>query len=409
MPKLLQIGSALNCGAPGKIAEQIGLLAMTRGWDVYMAHGMRHSNPSQLKTIPMVTSHEEKIHALYSLLLDRHGLGPDGKTKKLVQWIENNKPDVIHLHNIHGYFLNYKTLFEYLATRDIPLVWTFHDFWPITGHCAYFDHIGCRKWETQCMDCPINGEYPKSILLSRTSKNFELKRRLFSSIKRMTVVPVSKWGGSLIKDSFLGKYPILPIYNGVDIHVFKPRESDLKRKLGLEGKTILLGVASPWSDRKGYSKYIELRSKLPDNYTIIMVGVNDQEIQELPKGIIGIKRTQNQIELAEYYSLADIVLNLSCQETFGMTTVEGLACGSPVIVMNKTASPELVTPETGIIVEPGNINNIVSAIYEIKANGKQFYSKHCRERVLRHFDKDKCFEEYIRLYESLINRQNGSV
>lgn len=140
-----------------------------------------------------------------------------------------------------------------------------------------------------------------------------------------------------------------------------------------------------------------------------MVGVNDQEIQELPKGIIGIKRTQNQIELAEYYSLADIVLNLSCQETFGMTTVEGLACGSPVIVMNKTASPELVTPETGIIVEPGNINNIVSAIYEIKANGKQFYSKHCRERVLKHFDKDKCFEEYIRLYESLINRQNGSV
>lgn len=159
MKKILQIGASLNCGAPGKIAEQIGLLAMSRGWDVYMAHGVRHSNPSQLKTVPMVTSHEEKIHALYSLLLDRHGLGPDGKTKQLVEWIKEHKPDIIHLHNIHGYFLNYKTLFDYLVMTEIPVVWTLHDCWPFTGRCFHFVGVDCYKRKTGCYDCKAESGY----------------------------------------------------------------------------------------------------------------------------------------------------------------------------------------------------------------------------------------------------------
>ena len=184
MKKLLQIGSSLNCGAPGKIAEQIGLLAISRGWDVYMAHGVRHSNPSQLKKIPRVTPHEERVHALYSLLLDSHGLGPDGKTKQLVEWIKEHKPDVIHLHNIHGYFLNYKTLFEYLVTTDIPVVWTLHDCWPFTGHCAYFDAVDCLRWKSGCYDCPLRKDYPKSMVIDRSKQNYELKKRLFTGLKK---------------------------------------------------------------------------------------------------------------------------------------------------------------------------------------------------------------------------------
>lgn len=402
MKTLLQIGSSLNCGAPGKIAEQIGLLAMSKGWDVYMAHGHRHSNPSQLNTIPMVSANDEKVHALYSLLFDRHGLGPDGKTKELVEWIRTNKPDVIHLHNIHGHFLNYKTLFEYLATVDIPIVWTFHDFWPITGHCAYFDHIDCWKWKEKCESCPQNNAYPRTLLFNRTEKNFELKKRLFCSIKRMVIAPVSKWAGTLVLDSFLSKYPVVPIYNGVDTNIFKHKESDLRMKLSAENKTILLGVASPWSERKGYSLYFKLREILSDDYVIIMVGLNDKELSELPEGIVGIKRTQNQNELAEYYSIADIVLNLSSQETFGMTTVEGMACGTPVIVINKTASPELVTAETGLVVESNDIYGIVEAIVTVKNKGKLFYSEACRRRAEEFFDKDKCFEKYIELYNKLI-------
>ena len=400
MRKLLQIGSSLNCGAPGKIAEQIGLLAISRGWDVYMAHGVRHSNPSQLKTIPMVTPHEERVHALYSLLLDRHGLGPDGKTKQLVEWIKEHKPDIIHLHNIHGYFLNYKTLFEYLATRDIPVVWTFHDFWPITGHCAHFDYNGCYKWRTTCSDCKFHREYPCSVI-DRSKRNYLLKKQLFTGLSNVTLVPVSNWVGSFLSQSFLKKYPIHGIYNGVDTKMFFPRTSDIKSRLGLEKKFVLLGVASPWGAMKGLDDYKQLRKNLNNQFAIVMVGLSKKQIKDLPLGIVGIERTQNQDELAEYYSMADSTLNLSYQETFGMTTIEGMACGTPGIVYNKTASPELVTPETGIIVEPGNINNIVSAIYEIKENGKQFYTKQCRERVIKHFDKDKCFEEYIDLYNIL--------
>lgn len=407
MPKLLQIGSSLNCGAPGKIAEQIGLLAMTRGWDVYMAHGVRHSNPSQLKTIPMVTPHEERVHALYSMLFDRHGLGPDGKTKELVAWIKDNRPDIIHLHNIHGYFLNYETLFSYLISTNIPIVWTFHDFWPITGHCAHFDYNECNKWKTLCYDCKFHKEYPFS-LIDQARRNYTLKKEKFTHLENVVLVPVSRWVGSLLSQSFLKEYPIHLIYNGVDTKVFRPITSDVRSRLGLDGKFVLIGVASPWSLMKGWDDYMNLRQKLPDEYTIVMVGLSKKQKEKLPQGIVGIERTQNQEELAAYYSMADVTLNLSYQETFGMTTVEGMACGTPGIVYNKTASPELVTAETGSIVEAGNINHVVNAIIEIKNKGKVSYSAACRQRAEKNFDKDKCFKEYIRLYESLINRQNGS-
>lgn len=403
MPKLLQIGSSLNCGAPGKIAEQIGLLAMAKGWDVYMAHGVRHSNPSQLKTIPMVTPREEKVHALYSLLLDRHGLGPARKTKRLVEWIRQNSPDVIHLHNIHGYFINYQVLFEYLVNTEIPIVWTFHDFWPITGHCAHFDYNGCDKWKTLCHDCAYHHDYPFS-LVDKSKKNYLLKKQAFTGLKNVELVSVSKWVAALLSESFLKDYPIRVIYNGVDTKMFRPRNSDVKARLCLEGKFVLLGVASPWSPMKGLYDYYDLRRNLTDDFAIVMVGLSKKQIEALPHGIIGIERTQSQDELAEYYSMADVTLNLSYQETFGMTTIEGMACGTPGIVYNKTASPELVSPETGYAVEAKNIKAIVKAVLEIKKKGKTSYAEACRKRVLDNFDKNDRFADYVDLYESLIVR-----
>lgn len=400
---LLQIGSSLNCGAPGKISEQIGLLARDSGWDVYMAHGIRHSNQSQLKTMPMATSAEEKVHALYSMLLDSHGLGPSIKTRKLVEWIHKQQPDVIHMHNLHGYFLNYKTLFEYLMTVDIPIVWTFHDLWPITGHCAYFDFNNCDKWKYGCSNCKFHNEYPSSFI-DLSKRNYQLKKRLFTGVKNMTLVPVSDWVGDVLSQSFLNKYPVHRIYNGVDIRIFSPCDTDLRARMNMEGKHILLGVASPWGERKGFRDYIKLRRVLSDDFVIIMVGLTSRQISTLPSGIIGIGRTQSQTELAEYYNLADITLNLSYQETFGMTTVEGMSCGTPGIVYDRTASPELVTPETGIVVEAGNIEQLATAVIDMTKQGKNAYSQACRKRVEEHFDKDKCFEEYIRLYDNLLGK-----
>lgn len=401
--KLLFIGSSLNYGSPGKITENIGLLAIEHGWDVYQAHGLKYSNPSQLITKPVSSAFGEYRHAAYSLLLDRHGLSSTKETRTIIRWIKDIAPDVIHLHNLHGYYLNYKVLFDYLSSINTPIVWTLHDFWPITGHCAHFDYAGCYKWKEHCSHCPQTRTYPKSLFVDNSYNNFAIKKAAFTSVKKMIITPVSNWVAGLVKESFLGKYQILPVYNGVDIKVFKPTQTNLRNRLGLEDKFVMVGVASPWYTLKGLNDYFKLCEQLSSDFQVVMVGLTPKQIKELPKAIIGIEKTRNQQELAGYYSMADVVLNLSYQETFGMTTIEGMACGTPSIVYNRTALPELVTPETGVVVTAGDIDQLYKAILELKAKGKDYYSANCRKRVTDLFDKNKQFMKYIDLYESLIS------
>lgn len=404
MPKLLQINVALNKGSTGRISEQIGKLARSKGWDTFILHGARYVNTSEMYSFQTGTPLLEKIHAVRSMLFDAHGLGSVNETQKAIEIIKQIKPDIIHLHNIHGYYLNYKVLFEYLATTNIPVVWTLHDCWSMTGHCSHFDYIGCERWKSGCYNCPLKGDYPKSLFLDRSKQNYLLKKTLFSSVKNMTIVPVSKWLGSIVEQSFLREYPIRVINNGVDLKVFSPKETDLKDRLGLTGKNVLLGVAASWKDpRKGLKDYVRLSKCLPTKYQIILVGVGRNVHEQIPNNILAVERTENQLELTEYYSIADIVLNLSYQETFGLTTIEGFACGTPSIVYNKTASPELISKETGMIVEAGNISQLCSAIQEIIANGKDFYSAACRKRAEDLYNKDDRFWEYIDLYQHLLS------
>ncbi len=406
MPTLLQINSALNKGSTGRIAEQIGVLATQQGWKVYIAHGARYTNNSNLSTIQIVTKAEEKLHAVESMLFDSHGLGSRKATKKFVEKIKEIKPDIIHLHNIHGYYLNYKILFEYLSTIDTPIVWTLHDCWTMTGHCAHFDAAGCDKWKRSCNNCPLKGEYPKSILLDRSTRNYNLKKRLFTSLKNATIVPVSQWLSGIVKESYLGKYNIKVINNGVDINIFKPTDSkELRDRLNIGDKKVLLGVATAWSEKKGLNDYIKLSKQLSSEYQIILVGVSKNIKNILPETIIAIDKTNSQKELAIYYSMAEIVLNISYEETFGLSTVEGFACGTPSIVYNRTASPELITPQTGIVVEKGNITELSKAIEEICSKGKAHYSAACRERAVKLYNKNDRFNEYIELYNSLLENR----
>lgn len=402
MKRLLQIGAALNCGAPGKIAEQIGLLAMSKGWDVYMAHGLRHSNPSQLKTIPLVTPWQEKVHALYSLLFDGHGLGSSKGTKHLVDWIDENKPDIIHLHNIHGYFCNFKILFEYLDTTNIPVVWTMHDCWPFTGRCTYFDSIDCEKWKTKCFDCKVEKGYTVSPFCDRSKQHYELKKQLFTSVDNLTMVPVSEWQASFLRESFLKECPVEVIHNGIDLNKFIPMDGiRLREKYSLQDKFIILGVAAPWKKRKGLDDFIQLSKKLPDDqFKIVLVGLKKEQLRTLPPNIIGITRTESQEELAEFYSMADVFCNMTYLDNFPTVNLESLACGTPVITYRTGGSPEAIDDQTGIVVEQGNIEQMIEAIYHLRKN--PLSSSDCRKRAEEHFDKDKCFEQYIELYESLI-------
>lgn len=402
MKKLLQIGGALNCGAPGKIAEQIGLLAKTKGWDVYMAHGHRYSNPSQLKTIPLVTPWEEKVHAAYSLFFDGHGLGPSRGTRRLVEWIKDNKPDIIHLHNIHGYFCNFKVLFEYLDTISVPVIWTMHDCWPFTGRCFHFEGIGCNKWKTGCYECKAEKGYTVSPFYDRSKQLYELKKRLFSSVKNLTMVPVSDWQASFLKESFLKNCPTEVIHNGVDLKKFFPMDgSRLREKYSLKNKFVILGVAAPWNKRKGYDDFIQLCEILPkDKFSIVLVGLKDEQKKKLPSNIIGITRTESQLELAEFYSMANVFCNMTYLDTFPTVNLEALACGTPVITYKTGGSPEAIDSKTGVVIEQGNINAIAEAIKAM--HKRSLVSNDCRKRAEVLFDKNKCFEKYIELYDSLI-------
>lgn len=402
MLKLLQINVTANWGSTGKIAEDIGLIAKIQGWQSYMAYG-RNARDSQSELIRIGTNNDIKVHVLCSRIFDNQGLNSKTSTKYFIRKIEEIKPDIIHLHNIHGYYLNYELLFQFLAHQNKPLVWTMHDCWPFTGHCGYFDYAGCEKWKTGCQaPCPCKGEYPESWLFDRCEKNWLLKNRLFTSLKNVTLVPVSNWLAELVKQSFLGKYPIRVIHNGINTDVFKPQgnNDNVTSKYNLTKEKLVIGVASVWDKRKGLTDFLRLRKMLPDNYLIALVGVSAEQQRILPEGIVGIKRTQNQQELAQLYSLADVFVNPTYEDNFPTTNLEALACGTPVVTYNTGGAPESITTDTGVVVEKGDINGLVLAIKSVSEKGT--YSYTCRKRAEDFFDKGKCFEKYISLYDSLL-------
>ena len=415
MPKVFHISGAINYGSPGRIVEQICLLAGLHGYECLVAHSSRNENPSQGQHFAMTTKAQEMAHALGAMLLDLHGLLSTRQTRKLVERIKAYQPDIIHLHNIHGYFCNFKVLFEYLDAVDTPVVWTMHDCWPFTGRCFHFSGINCDKWKTGCYDCKAEAGYTVSKYYDRSRELYALKKRLFSSVKNMTMVPVSDWQAAFLKDSFLKDCNVHTIHNGVDIEKFRPMNGNrLRDKHTLDGKFVILGVASPWNARKGLDDFYRLRTMLSDEFAIVMVGLTSKQIEKLPDGIIGIARTESQQELAEYYSMADVFVNLTYLDTFPTTNLEALACGTPVITYRTGGSPEAICDTacekvekagaeyypTGMVVEQGDVEGMIRCVRDLKS--RPINAAVCRQRAVEHFDKDKCFEEYIKLYENLL-------
>lgn len=398
---LLQINVAATNGSNSSIARDIGSLALKKGWTSYIAYG-RRALPCESTLIRIGNDLDVKIHGFIARVFDMQGLGSRIATKQFLKKVDKINPDIVHIHNIHGYYLNYKLLFEYFNKNHIPVVWTLHDCWSFTGHCAYFSLINCEKWKTQCEKCPARHSYPKSLFFDRSRNNYNLKKHLFTSLKKLHITTVSKWLQGLVYESFLNKYPVDIVFDGIDTKSFTYRDSNLRKELSLDGKFVLLAVASTWVESKGWKDYIKLSRILPQDIVLVMLGVKETQQLELPDNIIALPRQNSREKLAEYYSMADVLLNLSYQETFGMTTAEAMACGTPGISYNKTACPELISPETGIVVEAGNLDQILSAINVIKTNGKVYYSKACRQRVLDNFDFSKVNLKFFDIYEQML-------
>ncbi len=405
MSKLLQINVTANRGSTGRIAEQIGEKVIAAGWESYIAYG-RDCGKSKSQLVKIGSRLGVMWHALMTRITDKHGLYSKIATHRLIRQIESINPDIIHLHNIHGYYINYKVLFDYLQRSNVPVVWTLHDCWSMTGHCSHFDSIKCDRWQEQCYDCPLQSTYPTSLVFDRSRENYIVKKRLFSGVKNLTLVPVSNWLAGVVANSYLNGKEVSVIHNGVDINMFTPLEKQqLETKYGLEGKRVVLGVASPWSDKKGLSDFIKLHSHLTDEYRIVLIGLTDEQINKMPKAIVGISRTNNALELAEWYSLADAFVNLTYEDTYPTTNLEAISCGTPVVTYRTGGSPESVTPHTGRVVEQGDIEGVAKAIEDLCAEDRVEMRKRCRDYAVKNFNKADNYTAYLKLYENILKNR----
>ena len=400
---LLQINTVVNTGSTGRIAEEIGQTAIAAGWRSVIAYG-RNPRPSKSELIRIGNDWDVRLHGLHSRVFDDHGFGSRKATEAFIRKAEKLAPSVVHLHNLHGYYLNIDVLFRWLAQSGVPVVWTLHDCWPFTGHCAHFTFAGCRRWKTGCFSCPQKRGYPASLLFDRSRKNWEQKRELFSSVKNMTLVPVSDWLAGIARESFLGDKKIHRIYNGVDTEIFSPKAdtASVRKKYGLGDRFVVLGCASVWGERKGLADFVRLRERLQEKkFAIVIVGLAERQSSAMPRGIVGIRRTESVEALAELYSAADLFFNPTYEDNFPTVNIEALACGTPVCTYRTGGSPEAVDGSTGFVVEQGDVDGVLAAIAEIRSRGKAAFSSACRARALACFDKRERWADYLALYESV--------
>ncbi len=395
--KVLQINSVCGIGSTGRIITSLQQMLQLRGDQCLIAFG-RDSAKNCTQTIRIGSLIDNYLHAARTRILDAHGFGSRTATKVFITKIREFDPDVIHLHNLHGYYLHIGLLFEYFKQANKSIIWTLHDCWSLTGHCAYFDSVGCEWWKSGCHDCPLKNEYPKSIFLDRSRWNYQQKKALFRNVDNLTIVTPSQWLAKLVKQSFLKDYPVKVINNGVDLDIFQPVPNNFRSRYKLENKFVLLGVADTWGERKGYDYFLKLAKQLKFDEKLVLVGVSEGQIKSLPDNVIGIANTNSTKELAEIYSVADLFVNPTLEDNFPTTNLEALACGTPIVTFNTGGSPEALDERCGLVVERGDLSGLLGAIAMVKGVGEKVYSEYCQQRAKEFYDKNDRCAEYIDLY-----------
>lgn len=396
--KVLQINSVCGYGSTGRIVVSLYNELINTDSECLIAYG-RKDEPLGYNTYKIGNKLDNYMHVFKTRIFDKHGLGSKKATLELIKKIKEYNPDIIHLHNVHGYYINLIILFEFLKQYEKPIVWTLHDCWAFTGHCAHFTKSKCDKWKSKCKNCVEKNSYPSSIMKDNSTNNYIIKKNLFTKLKNVTIVTPSKWLANLVKESFLKEYDVKVINNGIDLDLFKFKQNDFKIKNKIEDKFLILGVASQWDERKGLSYFLDLNEKLDGRFKIVLVGLTEKQKNNLPKKILGITRTNNIDELAKIYSAADVFVNPTLEDNFPTTNLEAMACGTPVITFNTGGSGESITSLTGFVVEYGDINSIISILNNLEF--KKIKSKDCEDRAMLYSDKLK-FKDYIKLYNDLL-------
>ena len=336
--KVLHLNSVYGSGSTGRIVESIHSELIELGHESIVVTGRskpRFNNDIDKNTvIDLYSFNDLVVHAFGAVMFDKHGLYSNNNTKKIIDIIKNFKPDIIQLHNIHGFYLNYNLLFNYLNTININIVWTLHDCWAYTGYCAYYDFNECSEWLNGCNKCKFRNVYPYR-LLGNTKNNYNMKKNLFENSNNLYLITPSNWLKNEVSKSFMSKLPIKVINNGIDSSKFYYDKTynmviDIK---GLLNKKILLGVAGVWTKQKGFDEYLRLSSLISSDYIIVLIGVNVQQIKKLEKykNIIGIEKTKSLDELRQWYSSAHFFVNLTLEDNYPTVNLEAISCGLRVI------------------------------------------------------------------------------
>lgn len=395
--KLIQINTVCN-GSTGNIMRQIQMEAQKQGYETISFYG-RRKGYSDLPCERFGSFVGFWSHVIWNTITDKQGMFSYFVTKKMVRRLREEKPDIIHIHNIHGYYLNYPVLFQYLREEfHGKIVWTFHDCWPMTGHCPHFVIAKCDKWKSQCSACPNKGVYPISWFLDSSKSNYKLKKRYFSGFENMTIVCPSVWIQDVVKKSFLKDTKSVVVSNGIDLDIFYPRrEKKAIKKYNIpQDKKVILGVAGIWEERKGLGTFINLAKEIGQNYVIVLVGLNKNQKKKMLPNMIGIERTENKDELAEIYTSADVFLNPSEEESFSLVTIEAMACGTPVIALDSSAVKELVSKENGIVLHEPDIKDYLQAV-SICEKKKEFAD--CISKSVQKYSIENMTKAVLKLYD----------
>ena len=392
------VNSVCGVTSTGRICTDLAKAYMENGHEVKIAYGrVDKGMPEECETYSkrIGTDFDVKLHGLQTRFFDRHGFGSRRATKQFLKWVDGYKPDVIHLHNLHGYYINVELLFRYIKERNIPTVWTLHDCWAMTGHCTHFNAFGCEKWKTQCNHCPLKKTYPSSKFLDRSEKNYQEKRTAFTGVKDMIIATPSAWLKSIVKQSFLQDYDVQVVNNGIDTSIFKPTPSELRKQFGLEGKKIALGVANGWGPHKGLKYLKQMAMDLPDEWKVVAVGLSDEQLTQLPAGMLGIQRTNSPRELAAWYTTADVFVNPTLEDTYSMTNLEAFACGTPVVTFDSDGAAETIVSGAGTAVPRMDYSRFMDVVIQ-EANRKSHFV------IPPIKDKRSLSEDYERLYRRVL-------
>jgi glycosyltransferase involved in cell wall biosynthesis len=395
--RIFQI-NAVPYGSTGRIMTQIAQLLEQQGHEAMCTTGFTWQKCSYEKHFITSNLIEKTWHTTMARLTGLNGCFSVMATWRLLRRLKAFRPDVLHLHNLHCWYVNLPMLFSYIKKHDIHVVWTFHDCWPITGHCPHFALAGCQKWQTGCHSCGAYRGYPQC-LFDDSKAMWRRKKKWFTGVKHMTIVAPSHWLEGLIRRSYLRDYPVQVIHNGIDPQIFRPTDSDFRQRYHCQDQFLLLGVAFDWNHSKGPDVFMELSKRLPEQFRIVLVGVTEELEKNLPETVIAIRRTSSATELAQIYSAADLFVNPTREDTFPTVNMEALACGTPVLTFRTGGSPEIPDESCGCVVEVDDLDALEQQILRI-AKQTPYSREACLQRAAC-FHKDDRYREYIELYQQL--------